>query len=655
VLFNGTSGQHIRLLINTSLANGTVSVYNPDSTIFYTTTLSPNASVLDIPSPLPANGTYTVAVVAGSGLTGSAALFVTIPPTTADFAIFELPNFNVPGYSVYVSAGPGFSTTVTLSLAGLPSGASGSFNPPTVSPTGISILSIVPGTAAGGTYTFTITGTAGATIHNTTATLTVSPLPAAWTDQDIGGVGTPGLGQYEGGVFTIAGAGDGWDTFHYTSQVLNGDGTIIGRLVSESGVAGNASVGLMIRETLATGASFAFVGFSNGGGTTYARDFEFRTSTESAQEGDSPGFSLSLPCWFELVRSGNNFSGYSSSDGSTWVQVGSTQTISMAAMVNIGLAVTSYADPGITTATFDNVLVVNSINTTPDFYLASIPASSVTVARGSVGYPKVFVDPVNGFGGTVTLSVTGLPSGATATFSPASVGTSGSSMLTIATSSTTPAGTYPLTITGVSGSLTHIAPLTLIVSTAIVSLPPPWTNQDIGPGGVGTGSSYSNGVFTLAGMGSLGEEGGTTQIDSFQFAYQPLNGDGTIIAQVTGFGNGFGSNSALPGIMIRETLAPESAYALVSDVIMQYRPSTLGGTTYGGGSSGSVPGWFKLVRSGNAFSGYSSADGSTWVLGGTVTIPMAGTVYIGLAVGDVTSGFAVIDSATFNNVTITNP
>ena len=53
-----------------------------------------------------------------------------------------------------------------------------------------------------------------------------------------------------------------------------------------------------------------------------------------------------------------------------------------------------------------------------------------------------------------------------ASFNPSSITTSGSSTLTVSTSASTPAGSYPLTITGSSGTLTHNATVTLVVNAA---------------------------------------------------------------------------------------------------------------------------------------------------------------------------------------------
>ncbi|TDP98011.1 protease pro-enzyme activation domain-containing protein [Labedaea rhizosphaerae] len=65
--------------------------------------------------------------------------------------------------------------------------------------------------------------------------------------------------------------------------------------------------------------------------------------------------------------------------------------------------------------------------------------------------------------GDIALSASGLPSGATASFNPTSVSAGGSSTLTIATSASTPAGTYQLTVTGKNATASHNATFTLTV------------------------------------------------------------------------------------------------------------------------------------------------------------------------------------------------
>ncbi|MFL6530947.1 MAG: hypothetical protein ACJ8KX_10795 [Chthoniobacterales bacterium] len=97
----------------------------------------------------------------------------------------------------------------------------------------------------------------------------------------------------------------------------------------------------------------------------------------------------------------------------------------------------------------------------PDFSL-SISPSSATVGKngGTVSY-TVTVNKTNGFSSPVTMSVSGLPSGATGSFSPNP--TSGaSSTLTVTAARSVNAGTYPFTVIGTSGALTHTANATLV-------------------------------------------------------------------------------------------------------------------------------------------------------------------------------------------------
>src|SRR5258708_34122878 len=68
----------------------------------------------------------------------------------------------------------------------------------------------------------------------------------------------------------------------------------------------------------------------------------------------------------------------------------------------------------------------------------------------------------------VSLSVRRLPAGATGTFNPTSLTTSGSSTLTVTTAASTPTGSFPLTITGTSGTLSHTASVTLVVTAPVV-------------------------------------------------------------------------------------------------------------------------------------------------------------------------------------------
>jgi hypothetical protein len=130
----------------------------------------------------------------------------------------------------------------------------------------------------------------------------------------------------------------------------------------------------------------------------------------------------------------------------------------------------TYATPGTYVATLrvtDNRGLVSApatrTVTVSDFSLSRTPSSRTVAPGGSTTYTAT-VTPVNGFTGTVAFSVTGLPSGATAVFNPASVTTSGSTTMSVSTTAATPRGTYTLIIRGASGPRVRTINATLIVN-----------------------------------------------------------------------------------------------------------------------------------------------------------------------------------------------
>ena len=98
----------------------------------------------------------------------------------------------------------------------------------------------------------------------------------------------------------------------------------------------------------------------------------------------------------------------------------------------------------------------------PNFSISATPASQTTTAGASAGY-TVSLTSIGGFSSAVSLTIAGLPSAATALFTPQSPAAPGASTLTISTGASTQPGSYTLTITGQSGGLIHTATATLIV------------------------------------------------------------------------------------------------------------------------------------------------------------------------------------------------
>src|SRR5262249_32046396 len=142
---------------------------------------------------------------------------------------------------------------------------------------------------------------------------------------------------------------------------------------------------------------------------------------------------------------------------------------------------------------------------------------------------------------------------------------------------------------------------------------------------------------------------------SFQFAYQPLVGDGTIVARWTG-AQQVANGGTRFGVMIREGPTPSGSTAFMEitggyALEYLYRATTGAGMGTANGTSVQAPYWWKLVRVGNVFTAYGSADGISWSqVGSPQTITMGTTAYAGLAV--TSSSSTTNTSVTFDNVTV---
>ncbi len=182
------------------------------------------------------------------------------------------------------------------------------------------------------------------------------------------------------------------------------------------------------------------------------------------------------------------------------------------------------------------------------------------------------------------------------------------------------------------------------------ALPSPWSTADIGAVGAAGSASHASGTFTIAGSGA--DIWGTA--DEFRFVYQAASGDCEIRARVSTLQNTH--NNAKAGVMIRESLNANASHAMVNvtpGVGVEFiRRTSTGGSAVNTLTAGlTAPYWVRVVRTGNTFTGYRSANGSTWTTIGTQTITMGGSVYIGLPVCSHADG--TLCTATLDNVTAT--
>jgi RHS repeat-associated protein len=421
-------------------------------------------------------------------------------------------------------------------------------------------------------------------------------------------------------------------------QPLSGNGTIIARVASVSYV--YAQAGVMIRETLSAGSTHAFMmGYAN---SMYFYDRATTGAGSSyqsfTQNPNLPTISTALPFWLKLVRSGNVFSAYIATDGVNWMQVGTSVAINMAQNVYIGLAISSGSTGNLYTGTFDNV----SVNSTASPAPVITSVSATTVSAGS----QVVVSGSN-FGASQGSSVVLLND------APVTINSWSTTSITITIPSGATSG--PLVVS-VAPSMNDSNPVEFTVTSA--PLPSGWLDQDIGEVGVVGNATYTSGVFTVKGAG-CGVEincgyGGVPVPDAFHFVYQPLSGDGTIVARVVSTTSAY----AQAGVMIRETLDSGAKTVFASDyassVYVYYRMLGGGSPNYVNNASMSAPPpyWIKLVRSGNSFNAYQSPDAISWTpVGGSLEISMAQNVYVGLVSG---GSLSSLYTASFDNVSLTS-
>ncbi len=102
----------------------------------------------------------------------------------------------------------------------------------------------------------------------------------------------------------------------------------------------------------------------------------------------------------------------------------------------------------------------SACGTAGSFSLAASP-SSISVTPGSEGQTAISISPSDGFSGSVTMSASGMPSGVTATFGPNPATTT--STLTLTASSGATAGSYIITVTGVSGPVSATTTVDLTI------------------------------------------------------------------------------------------------------------------------------------------------------------------------------------------------
>jgi len=340
-----------------------------------------------------------------------------------------------------------FNSAISFSAAGLPAGATASFSPGTIPAPGsgsTSMTIVVGATTPVGTYNVLVNGSGGGQAHSVTINLTVST-GGATTQQLLGNPGfengsaTPAPWSATGGVIDNS----SFEAPHTGSWKawLNGYGSAHTDTILQT---------VSIPST-ATGVNLSFWRHIDTAETTTTK----ANDTMKVQARNSSGAVLATLATYSNL---NAAAGYTQVSFDLTAYKGQTIQIYFIGVENSTLKTSFVVDDFALNAT-------TSGGAPADFTLASSPAA-VTVMAGSSGSSSIIATVSGSFNSAVTLSASGLPAGATASFSSTSIAApgSGSSTLTISVGASTTAGTFGVVVNGSGGGFTHSATINLTVT-----------------------------------------------------------------------------------------------------------------------------------------------------------------------------------------------
>ncbi|MGD0464779.1 MAG: glycosyl hydrolase family 28 protein [Tepidisphaeraceae bacterium] len=260
-------------------------------------------------------------------------------------------------------------------------------------------------------------------------------LGEGYSDQDLGAPATAGTTLFDPdtSLWSIiaggAGIGGASDQFNFASTSVTGNATYFAKVTSLSTANANAVAGVMFRDSSdTTTAAFADAVVTPTGGVM----FQWRNANGGAT-GSTTVAGIAAPVWLEVVRSGSSFSAFYSSNGTTWTQIGTAQTITMSSNALVGLAVSATNNSSTSTAGFSNVS--GPTTSTP------AAASSTSVNGNSTALSVVGADSTGASGLTYTWSAAG-PAAVTYTGN-----TNGTNAAKNITANFTAAGLYDFTVT----------------------------------------------------------------------------------------------------------------------------------------------------------------------------------------------------------------
>jgi uncharacterized membrane protein len=405
----------------------------------------------------------------------------------------------------------GFNSAVSLSASGLPTGVTASFSPSSIAAPGSGNSTVTisaSSVAAAGTFNLTVTATGGGVTHTTTIAVTVT---AAQPPDFTLSLAPSSVTVTQGSSANVTVSTSALGGFN-SSVSLSASGLPSGVTASFSpasvGTPGSSNVTLTASSTAATGTVNVTI-TGSGGGITHTATLSL--TVNAAQAAD-----------FTVVASPSSLSLAQGTSGSSTITTNATGGFNSAVSLSVGglptgvtasFSSTSIAAPGSgsSTLTFtasgtattgtSNVTVTATgggvthtavisltitANQAADFVLSASP-TSLSVAQGTSGSTTISSAAVGGFNAAVALTVSGAPSGVTASLNPTSIAApgNGSSTLTLTAGSTAATGTFNVTVTGTGGGMTHSVTISVTVTSAGGST----TSQILGNPGFENGPS----------------------------------------------------------------------------------------------------------------------------------------------------------------------
>jgi hypothetical protein len=454
-------------------------------------------------------GTATVTITGTSGSTTHTATIALTVNTAAQ------PNFTVGASPTSVTVTQGgngmstitvtsqnsFNSATTLSASGLPSGVTAAFSTNPVTPpangSATSTLTLTASaTATTGTATVTVTGTSGSLTHTATISLTVNSSVGLQTAVYDSSLKAP-------------------KCVNVASGCDSGPSLLLGRDTLSGGSEPNQPN--TINSACADGTSGTFH-------SDESNDRLVVQTTDGSSMAAGKTVKVSATVWAYSSFTSDHLDLYyaANANSPTWTLIGTitptaagAQTLTANYTLPTGTLQAVRAQfryqgsaSSCTTGSYnDHDDIIFAVGAgTPGFTVSASP-SAVSVQQGTNATSTVTVTSQNGFNSATTLSVSGLPSGVTAAFSPNPVtppaNSSTTSTLTFTASSTATTGTSTVTVTGTSGTTTATTTISLTVSSTGGAQMAVFDSTLKAPKCAAVGSSCDSGTSLLLGKDTM--------------------------------------------------------------------------------------------------------------------------------------------------------